>query len=138
MGGFEEIMKFIKDANSDKFNSTSGINTILDKINEAVKVEKASQNNAPPPKKTKTAASKKAKRDKQEAEKQPPTNEQKREASNDVIMRRKTELNQTRNGKSNFNVDVSLESITQGIIYAEILGKPVSKRRTARRQRRNW
>jgi hypothetical protein len=143
MAGFEEFINLLKEANSSKLSSSGSLNFILDKINDAVKVEKAAQKSEDPIPKAKTVASKKAKAsDKPEVEKGLTTNEQKRAASNDVIMKHsldnKAAEDQVSYDISNFNFETTTDRMIQGLIYSEILDKPISKRRGGRRQRRNW
>jgi len=143
MAGFEEFINLLKDASSGKLNSTNSLSAISDKINAAVNAQKVAQNNVSSSPKSKTPGTKKKKKvDKSESEKQTIMNEQKRTASYDVIMKNSSsnngQLNQSLYDLSNFDLGTTPDDMIQGIIYSEILNRPLSKRRGVRRQRRNW
>lgn len=139
MPGLDDIINLLKDANG-KSNSINGLNFIVQRVNEAMEAQKAVQAEAVKPKATQNAAAKKTKKAQKPKAQEPSVSsaEQKRAASNEVIMKHSAENNLAmRNDQydlSNFNFDVTPDSMVQGIIFSEILNKPLSKRR----RRRNW
>lgn len=135
MAGFDEFFNELKEANRNRMSSMDGLNGIIEKINEAKKiqyeakpravVEEFSKNKPLSPEEQKSEDLK-----------------QRKANSNKIIMNSSSKkmenvnsnVDSTNdlNSKEIFPLSFTSENIVQGFIFSEVLGKPKYKRRRAR------
>lgn len=119
MAGFDEFINILKDANKNKINSMNGLNGIIARLNESMRLENEKNDDVKETPEVKENADSKV------AE------------SNKIIMNSKIvksdPQNNNQNTKEIFNLNISDDDLVRGIIFSEILGKPKSRRRRGAR-----
>lgn len=135
MAGFDEFINILKETNKTRVSSMNGLNGIIEKINEAKKLQYEAE--------SKALAEEFPNSVPLSAEEQKTEDLKKRRLdSNNIIMSNSSkkmetadgigEATQTLNSNEIFPLSFTSENVVQGFIFSEVLGMPRCKRRRAR------
>jgi uncharacterized protein YkvS len=136
MAGFDEFVKILRENNNGRINSMNGLNGIIEKINESIRIQNVTKEEVVDEmnliEDIKLSA----------AEQRIEDQKQRMEKSKSIIMNNNSGSPNTQNADAQTNLNVkeifplnfSSENIVQGLIFSEVLGTPICKRKHRRRR----